>query len=454
MLTRSKIRSSLIQPRQGSDREQGYILLALTSVIGVIIILSVLIYTLIPYMETESSATQREETSAKALYIAEAGINNYLWHLNQDEDYFETQIHPAQGQDEKGQERWVDYAGGSYHLEVEALDNTPGVIVTSTGQISKNNLVVTRKIRAVIKKRSFTHYLYFTDHETVEGTGQKIWFITGDIIRGPLHSNDYIHIWGDPEFQKKVTTSRNLDIHSGSNPVFKEGYEEEVPVLEMPPTNVELKTWAQAGGYYYYGKTTITMKSSGYLFISNNHSQSTGPTGLVSLPANGVIYVDGQNGAKSNQNNGDVYVEGTLSGRLTIASKNNIYITGDLLYKDEATDMLGLIAENYVYILHYKGYKDVAPNNIEINAAIFAVNHSFSYEKYYYGPPKGTITLKGALAQKYRGAVGTFYRSGRKRSGYSKDYYYDERMLYTEPPHFIEPLNSGFEITAWEEIRN
>jgi hypothetical protein len=454
MLTRTKIESLQFRLKKALDSNRGYIALALTSTVAVIIILSVLIYTLIPYMESESSATQQEETSAKALYIAEAGINNYLWHLNQDEDYFETQVHPAQGQDEKGQARWVNYSDGAYHLDVEALTDSPGVIVTATGRIVKDSLTVERKIRAVIKKRSFAHYIYFTDHETVEGSGEKIWFITGDIIRGPLHSNDYIHIWGDPEFQKKVTTSRNLDIYPGSNPIFKEGYEEEVPVLEMPPTNIELKTWAQAGGYYYYGKTTITLKNSGYLLIENNNSQSTGPTGLVSLPANGVIYVDGQNGAKSNQNNGDVYIEGTLSGRLTIASKNNIYITGDLLYKDETADMLGLVAENYVYILHYKGYKDVAPYNIEINAAIFAVNHSFSYEKYYYGPPKGTITLKGALVQKYRGAVGTFYRSGKKRSGYSKDYYYDERMLYTEPPHFIEPLNSGFEIIKWEETRD
>ena len=96
--------------------------------------------------------------------------------------------------------------------------------------------------------------------------------------------------------------------------------------------------------------------------------------------------------------------------------------------------------------------RDVAPRDVRINAAVFALNHSFCFESYSRGPPKSTIHLTGALIQKYHGPVGTFSWGSGIQSGYSKDYRYDERMQYKEPPHFLEPLNTGFEIAKWEEL--
>ena len=93
---------------------------------------------------------------------------------------------------------------------------------------------------------------------------------------------------------------------------------------------------------------------------------------------------------------------------------------------------------------------DIAPYDVEIDAAIAAVNHSFGFERYDEGTVKGTLTVVGSIAQKYRGPVGTFSGSTRL-TGYSKDYAFDERMLYLTPPHFIEPANAGFEIITWNE---
>lgn len=87
----------------------------------------------------------------------------------------------------------------------------------------------------------------------------------------------------------------------------------------------------------------------------------------------------------------------------------------------------------------------------EHDAAILALNHSFGYEDYTRGL-KGTLTIKGSIAQRYRGPVGTF-SGGTRVSGYAKNYWYDERMLYQEPPHFIEPLNAGFEVLDWEQLK-
>ena len=69
-----------------------------------------------------------------------------------------------------------------------------------------------------------------------------------------------------------------------------------------------------------------------------------------------------------------------------------------------------------------------------IDAAILAINHSFIVDNYGCGSDLGTLTVNGAIAQKYRGAVGT--TGG---NGYVKNYNYDDRLKYIEPPSFIEP---------------
>ena len=42
-----------------------------------------------------------------------------------------------------------------------------------------------------------------------------------------------------------------------------------------------------------------------------------------------------------------------------------------------------------------------------IDAAILAINHSFIVDNYNCGARLGTLNVIGAIAQKYRGAVGT-----------------------------------------------
>ena len=55
-----------------------------------------------------------------------------------------------------------------------------------------------------------------------------------------------------------------------------------------------------------------------------------------------------------------------------------------------------------------------------------------------------TLTVNGAIAQKYRGAVGT---SG--GTGFNKDYNYDDRLRYRSPPYFLEPIAA-----SWHVIRS
>jgi len=161
---------------------------------------------------------------------------------------------------------------------------------------------------------------------------------------------------------------------------------------------------------------------------------------------------------------GSVNVEGKYSKPLTIAAANDVIINNNL-EKTSEEGMLGLIANNFIRVYHpvevlhkeecsgtgsskkceqvtYCGSNTAgAVTGLKIEAALLALQHSFIVDNYQCGDQLGTLTVKGAIAQHYRGAVGT---TG--NSGYIKNYEYDERLKTTEPPSFIEPVKSDWVI--------
>ena len=182
------------------------------------------------------------------------------------------------------------------------------------------------------------------------------------------------------------------------------------------------------------------------------------------LPSNGVVYVSSTlcSNAYSpfevtypeTSTCGNAYVHGSYSGQLTIATNNDIIIDGNTTASaDEA--MLGLIANNFIRIYH--PFKTVVINkktgqtecqngtgsisNLEIDAAILAITHSFVVDNYDCGAQLGTLKVEGAISQKYRGAVGT--TGG---TGYLKSYNYDDRLHTITPPSFIQPVESDWVI--------
>ncbi len=107
--------------------------------------------------------------------------------------------------------------------------------------------------------------------------------------------------------------------------------------------------------------------------------------------------------------------------------------------------MLGLIANNFVRIYHPCVFRapmaSARSENLSIDAAILAINHSFIVDNYDCGASLGTLKVNGAIAQKYRGAVGT--TGG---TGYIKSYNYDDRLHTITPPSFIEPVQADWVI--------
>ena len=193
----------------------------------------------------------------------------------------------------------------------------------------------------------------------------------------------------------------------------------------------------------------------------------------VTVPAyDGVVYVK-NGGACTSQPPvvadyleptacGNLYVSGTYASSMTLGAANDIIIKnptgttdGDLLRSGDT--VMGLIANNFVRVYHKvtrdsdgdcTGNASGQMNDTTIEAAILSLRHSFMVDNYSCGNPLGTLTVTGAIAQKYRGPVGTG-TGGTASTGYVKNYVYDDRLRYRSPPFFLNPVDA-----AWGVVRS
>lgn len=451
--------------------------MALPIVVAIIAIITLLGLTAVFLVSSQTAMGNRYEKSETALSIAEAGIYEYLWHLNKDSNFYRTP------QSEDFVNEMHDFQSGGYKLDINhPTTEDPTIKIKSTGWLNsdENNKYA---LEVEVRKREFVQHIFMSDDEKGMN-GQDVWWTSDDEVKGPFHTNGTLYIEGRPQFFDRVTYSKSIELYDRySEPDCRKGPPEKVEPLVFPVTNQQLKTQAQYNGYYFEGRTCILLDGN-VIKIRDKDNKVHRITDLK----NGVIYVDGEvsdSKSKWNKKLGNIFISGKLNGRLTVAASNNIYITGydptefdwwdarytgGITYYDtifdmqgnvvnDGDDMLGLIAGEYIRILHYGWFDDwswimVAPKDITIHAALFALHKSFEFEDYDEGSRLGKITLVGSICQYRRGAVGTFGSSwGWNDTGYeSKDYTHDRRMAYDTPPHFLEPVNAGWEIVSWKRV--
>jgi hypothetical protein len=153
---------------------------------------------------------------------------------------------------------------------------------------------------------------------------------------------------------------------------------------------------------------------------------------------------------------GDAFVQGQLRGAVTISAANYLYVTGNITYQDPKTDVLGLVAENAVWVWNpmkctsscssMSNTPLLTDNARTIHAAILSVNHTFQVQNHTKGNDRGTLTVSGAIAQNFRGAVGT------GSTGYAKNYLYDQRFRNIAPPKFMVPVSTTYGVSVQVEV--
>jgi hypothetical protein len=487
---------------------------------------------------------------------AEGGLNFYLNHLQQDNDYWTkcadvpapnaTENNPVSQQyDGVGVDKrqWRNVPGTSAQYTIELL-HTAGYSQCETDPKKQDSLIdlstgtfkirVTgrpsatstqrRSIVATFRRDGFLNFIYFTDYEGFDPQANssasvrtwaqancadkyrsarnssclEIQFADQDALRGPVHSNDdSLLVCGTPEFGR-VDHIDTVEVTGGAPGYVKNGgscagdpvintptnlFTTSAKPMEMPSSNQSLADIADLDGLSFQGKTIVRLKPNGLMDITNYSATGVPTTQLdAAWPNNGVLYVKNNgpcNGEYPTAANyvepaacGNVYVSGTYSRSLTIAAANDVIIRptlgGKLSNKSADADLkrlagsdatLGLIANNFVRVAHMVSTSGNTCNgnvnttndpifkDVQVDAAILSLQHSFIADNYDCGR-LGTLTVNGAIAQKYRGTVGTGSGST-VLTGFVKNYNYDDRFRYRSPPYFLNPIDS-----AWDVIRS
>ncbi|MBI3322661.1 MAG: DUF4900 domain-containing protein [Candidatus Omnitrophica bacterium] len=432
----------MVTKGKGGGSQRGVILISVYWIVAVMIGLA---GALSAQALADIRGAQRTEAGARAFYLAESGIDGAL-------DWLRSQPSPPAGTAQMvlfgG---WQALGDGQYLVTVDPDDANPNSFIKwyraegwgAAGDPANPTSV--RRSWMAIQMESFSRFAYFTNADTTP-SGTPIWFISGDHIEGPTHTNGQFNMYGFPEFDGLVSSvSSTLNQWGGgpptTSPVFNAGLQlgaSQIPFPGSVPTS--LINAASTGGSSFTGNTTVTLLANGTMQVTNAAQGLS--NAVLPLPANGTLYVSG----------GDLSISGILNGQLTVGSQNHVKVTNSITYAADpvtdpnSDDLLGIVAGQNVKVA------STAPANVTIQGSIMALGTSFTVENWNVAPPKGTLTVYGGITQKNRGPVGTFNSStGLKVSGYTKDYHYDTRLQNQTPPYF--PITGDYVPVVWDEER-
>jgi hypothetical protein len=381
--------------------------------------------------------------------------------------------------------------GGTFYL-----------LVTAVGSYaSMHGLVIKDTVQVLFQPSFFSGYAFFTNNEN------SVNWVTGDTVYGPFHTNGSIYFYGypaKPVFFGRATWAGNTYVNgsksstpftANSKPSFYGGWQQGSATYVTIPTDISgisasasqvnfTGSSSYTGNNYAYD-VYLTFNSNGTVTITDTTRKSnSGSWSVVNYTSPQTISLssiqDPYGQVVITVRDGDVHVKGMLSGNVTVAAfqgatsprtsytgrtqgtpyfgtnDGNVLIDGNIVYKNDpqinpgSTDMLGLVADNNVALVHQKN-----PGNVTIDGAIFAKNGSFSYLGYSndegstsngsYNTFYGFLNVYGSITQNSRGAVGTV-----TGTGYLKNYKFDNRFYATHPPSFPSSPNR-FRIISWRE---
>jgi len=241
---------------------------------------------------------------------------------------------------------------------------------------------------------------------------------------------------------------------------------------------------------------TVPTPTDGVIYVQDcpaNDQACSGPSAFDPLAGTGQPGTDGPT-------DGDAIVQGTVGTPLTVAAANNVVIDGNLCYPSstgacptspqqienlpgQPAPILGLIAQNFVVLNHPvqtspgnffsasaevnapvcgqdsspgPGHAVASPpdcdlDNPVVDAVSLSLSHAFVVANWNQGQPLGTLTVLGAIAQNWRGPVGTYTGGGagnQVASGYLKDYVWDTRLGTIAPPYYLNPGTASWDLAA------
>jgi type II secretory pathway pseudopilin PulG len=376
--------------------------------------------------------------------------------------------------------------------------------VRSTGQANGKQ----RQYVASFRRNTFLDYLWYTGEETqppqaydasdIPANGNPgvdcakarnirpswcsaIQFAAADAMKGPMHTEDSSFLVCDsPTFGRTKADSLEVTAAAstatayvaasgcGNSPNLQGNTVAPAKSLDLPPSNASLENVATI---LASGKTCLVFSGNsvtvrrGMTWSGSIDCTTGGTPQTYTLGADTVIYVKNdpagvcgtyQHLQQYNESNycGDVAVSGSYGQNVTIGAANDIIVNANLNKSGNA--MMGLIAQNFVRVYHPGTWSNGAcvtgtsSNTVRvshIDASILALNSAFIADNWDCGNSLGNLTVLGTIAQRWRGAVGV----GQGNHGYLKDYQYDDRLKYREPPEYLDPAKASWHLLRQSE---
>jgi hypothetical protein len=236
-----------------------------------------------------------------------------------------------------------------------------------------------------------------------------VWAASGDTFSGPFHTNDYLNTLGDPVWLGFTSCLKGVKLKDQfSHAHLLGGFAEGVSIPLTFDANPIEQAALTNGKVFEDGITNkdiivkMDLKADGTVDYSVKvHNDPWGPTinePLNTLAPNGVIYVK----------KGNIIIQGILNGQLTVMANKDtvggqIHIIDDLKYnknplQEASSDMLGLIAEDYVQVDF-----DAARGDIDIQASIYSQNDGLVVENIDgYSTAYHMNLLGGVIGKKIR----------------------------------------------------
>ena len=284
-------------------------------------------------------------------------------------------------------------------------------------------------------------------------------FATGDTLDGPIYTDDQLHIIGPagPVFKQLVSSGASSVDYNGWTPtlaqfnaVWQGGLSLNAAPLDIQGQFgdhiTDIQTESQSGGLDLeggaagdYNFTFFNTNSIGKFVYQKRPSGTLVTNTLSSL--NGTIYVDG-----------NVYVQGTVNGKVTLASRHAINIVSNIVYESASgtniapwttgfnstnvNDMLGLMAVDSVNVQ--------GADSINIHASIMITAGGFNADNWNVNIGGDTINLFGGMSQYSRGKIG---QNTTPFKGFHKNYKFDDRFASDAPPSFPPSI---YQFSGWQ----
>lgn len=413
-----------LRNRANTSKMKGSITPLAIIVIFVILALA-LPFTAIVLIELNISANQGKRV--QAFYLADAGI-----------EYGNDKLRQTNGTwtGTGATPQYLTHANGtigSFIVNVTTSTNNGVTFWTLTSIGTPTDTYSSASIVGITRQANYASYLIF--RQTMDAR-----FGSGYYANGRVHVNDDLKTDNNPVFEKLVTSVGRHD-HSGSKKaVFRGGLQTYASYLPMPTTydiddlytqaNSSGLTDQQYTGSTVYSATTVTFNGATARVVITKPGATTK---IIDYPLNGESLMAFRT---------PVYISGTVDGRVTVISMDDITITSNLVYQDRtasSNDMTGLIAKGIVEIAQN------CPTTLNVDASILV---PLSGGKFQAGPAlnvaKNTLNFNGSYTSYENGS----FVSG-NRGFQTRNFLYDNRLTTACPPYFFN-IDSVFHMVYWK----